>query len=240
MASSQNGWRANDRSVVTTRNVPGSAVRLAVRNGPPGDLLLEVASLFDRMVENIDDVADDWGYAERPIRGSSTTLSNHASGTAIDLNATRHPLGTSPSANFSDGQIRTIRAIISATGGVVRWGGDYSGRKDPMHFEILDGKTEKDCGTALSRLRTSVASTMPTSQPPVVSGVAAVLRKGSEGEAVEALQRELNEQYPAYSKLVVDGKFGDATEKVVREFQRRAGLVVDGLAGPATLGKLHL
>jgi hypothetical protein len=99
---------------------------------------------------------DDWGYAERPIRGSAT-ISNHASGTAIDLNATRWALGSSPSVNLNGAQIDTVRRIVGATGGVVRWGGDYTGRKDPMHFEINDNRTEADCALALDQLRSAFA-----------------------------------------------------------------------------------
>src|SRR5687767_14269420 len=115
MAASQNGWGANDRSVVSRRTIPGTEVGLTVRNGPAGDLLLEVASHFDRYVQDIDNARgalDDWGYAERPIRGARA-LSNHASGTAIDLNATKWPLGVSPSANLNDEQINRVRAIVA-------------------------------------------------------------------------------------------------------------------------------
>jgi hypothetical protein len=158
---SQNGWPANDRSVISTRTVRGTAVRLAVRTGPAGDLLLEVAALYDLMVQDLDipGPADDWGYAERPIRGSATTVSNHASGTAVDLNAVRWPLGSAPSVNLSARQIATVREIVAATKvpshprPVVRWGGDYSGRKDPMHFEIDNAATEADCAAALAALR---------------------------------------------------------------------------------------
>ncbi|USH44773.1 endolysin [Microbacterium phage Juanyo] len=65
-----------------------------------------------------------------------------------------------------------------------------------------------------------------------------VIRKGSKGQAVKDLQARLNRDYPLYSKLAVDGIFGNGTEKVVREFQRRAGLVVDGIVGERTWGKL--
>lgn len=161
---SQNGWTANDRSVIATRTVRGTRVRLAVRTGPAGDLLLEIAALFDLMVQDIDTAAgappDDWGYAERAVRGSDD-VSNHASGTAVDLNATRWPLGSRPEVNLSASQIATVRALVAATKApgmkraAVRWGGDYTSRKDPMHFEIADGITEADCARALAALRSA-------------------------------------------------------------------------------------
>lgn len=152
MTVSQNGWPANRRDLVSARYVPGTGVRLVVRNGAAGDLLLEVAAVFDLLVVSIEGVADDWGYAERPVRGS-TAISNHASGTAIDLNATCWPLGRPATVYLDAKQIDIVRSIVAATGGVVRWGGDYTGRKDPMHFEINDGMDEADCARALAALR---------------------------------------------------------------------------------------
>lgn len=152
MASSQNGWKANDRTAIVSMQVPGTTRRIAVRVGPPGEALVEFAAAFHRTVERIDDgIFDDWGYAERAIRGSSTTLSNHASGTAIDLNATRHPLGRV--GTFSPAQAAQIRRLIAATGGVLRWGGDYIGRKDEMHVEVNDGRDVNDCARARDALR---------------------------------------------------------------------------------------
>lgn len=58
-----------------------------------------------------------------------------------------------------------------------------------------------------------------------------VLRRGSDCEAVDLLQRDLRQLgYP----LAVDGAFGPATETAVRLFQRHAGLVADGIVGPKT------
>lgn len=66
------------------------------------------------------------------------------------------------------------------------------------------------------------------------------IRKGVKNGQVKILQERLNGRYPAYSKLANDGNFGPATEKVVKEFQRRSGLKQDGIVGPATWSKLGL
>lgn len=68
----------------------------------------------------------------------------------------------------------------------------------------------------------------PTPKPP------AELKRGSKGNAVRAFQKGMNRVFPAYSRLSVDGDFGPATDRVVREFQRRAGLKADGIIGTNT------
>lgn len=69
-----------------------------------------------------------------------------------------------------------------------------------------------------------------------------VLRRGSEGEAVARLQRQLVEH--GYmredgSPLRVDGKFGPVTEAAVMRFQARAGLVPDGVVGRDTAAAMN-
>jgi peptidoglycan hydrolase-like protein with peptidoglycan-binding domain len=64
------------------------------------------------------------------------------------------------------------------------------------------------------------------------------LARGSTGTRVRKLQHGMNTVFPAYSKLAVDGRFGPATEAVVREFQRRARIEVDGRVGPITTAML--
>jgi hypothetical protein len=72
-----------------------------------------------------------WGYACRKIRGSST-WSNHAWGLAVDLNAPENPMGP------RNGRIRRYPAAIALWKNYgFRWGGDYSGRADDMHFEFM-------------------------------------------------------------------------------------------------------
>jgi hypothetical protein len=58
-----------------------------------------------------------------------------------------------------------------------------------------------------------------------------LLRRGSDGQAVRDLQRQLSALgYPH----AVDGAFGRDTEAALRAFQRDHGLAVDGVAGPRT------
>ncbi len=64
------------------------------------------------------------------------------------------------------------------------------------------------------------------------------MKIGDRGEQVRQLQVLLNRDYPAYSNLVEDGDYGPKTEAVIREFQRRAGLSVTGVADSWTLAKL--
>jgi len=172
MAVSQNGYTANDPGRVSSRLVPGTTRKLAVRNGPAGDLLLWVAGQFDKLVEDIEQgILDDWGYAERPIRGG-TELSNHSSGTAIDLNATSHPLATDPPANYSKAEIDAIHAIVARTQGCVRWGGDYTGRKDGMHFEIV--RDEAACAAALAALTSGGDDVTPEQMKQLLDAIGGV------------------------------------------------------------------
>lgn len=68
-----------------------------------------------------------------------------------------------------------------------------------------------------------------------------IIRRGSKGDHVAVLQRQLAANYPLYARnLKPDGDFGPATDAAVREFQRRAGLQVDGIVGVATWARLGL
>lgn len=126
-----------DSNKLVTWNVAGTDTRLRLRNGSGGFLLVDLASRFDKRIEDIDDnyfgELDDWGHAWRAVRGYST-MSRHAYGLAEDLNATDHPLGADHT--FSPADVKAIHQLLERYDGCIRWGGDYSGRKDAMHFEI--------------------------------------------------------------------------------------------------------
>lgn len=61
---------------------------------------------------------------------------------------------------------------------------------------------------------------------------------GSRGQEVRQIQQKLRE-LGLYSGSI-DGIYGTATQKAVRQFQKNCGLTVDGIAGPKTLLYLGL
>jgi peptidoglycan hydrolase-like protein with peptidoglycan-binding domain len=65
-----------------------------------------------------------------------------------------------------------------------------------------------------------------------------LIRQGSKGADVRAVQDVLNFHIRRLLPLVVDGDFGPKTHARVVEFQKANKLKVDGLVGPETLGKL--
>jgi len=66
----------------------------------------------------------------------------------------------------------------------------------------------------------------------------AALREGSAGSEVAKLQAQLQDL--GFNPGPIDGMFGPATEAAVLAFQKSAGLLADGIAGPRTQGALGL
>ncbi|WP_264778171.1 peptidoglycan recognition protein family protein [Deinococcus aetherius] len=62
------------------------------------------------------------------------------------------------------------------------------------------------------------------------------VRLGKSGDAVRAVQRQLN--VGAGEGLTVDGAFGPGTDAAVKRFQTARGVTVDGVVGPATWSAL--
>jgi zinc D-Ala-D-Ala carboxypeptidase len=66
-----------------------------------------------------------------------------------------------------------------------------------------------------------------------------VLSQGATGEDVRQLQIRIS-GYPGYGAvLALDGSFGPATRSALIRFQQAYGLAADGIAGPATFGKIY-
>lgn len=133
--TSQNGWpAAADAASVDIITVPVNLqsgqkkIALARAAAKP---LVEMIEWWDR---NIEPVTQIGGHVFREIRGQEGTgnLSNHASGTAIDINWDKHPLGASGTVPAD--KVAALRYEVLKRG--LRWGGDYRGRKDEMHIEV--------------------------------------------------------------------------------------------------------
>jgi peptidoglycan hydrolase-like protein with peptidoglycan-binding domain len=230
MPVSQNNYSANDRSVIVSYIVPGG--RLALRKGPAGALLAEAVRRWHVEVEPLQ-WPGTWGYAERPIRGSTTVLSNHASGTAADCCAPRHPLGTDPAANFRPGQIAAVRRIVADSDGCLRWGGDYVGRKDGMHLEVI--APEARCAAVLARWQ---------GKPAAPGTALRTLHVGMTGDpGVRALQQfiHVHAWHPPVD-VPVTGNYADQTVCAVRAVQQQLGVTgpdADGtVVGPRTSAAL--
>jgi hypothetical protein len=139
--TSPNGWPASeDRKVIGIQSfvVPGTKLKIACAKDV-APILVAFCKEFHELVEPIDQgQLDDWGYAFRMTRGSDKVLSNHSSGTAVDLNALKHPLGKSNT--FNKEQCNIITLLITKYG--LAWGGHYKKRKDEMHFDINMNKEQ--------------------------------------------------------------------------------------------------
>lgn len=135
MLTSANGWPASEDQAaigIKSYKVPGThlKIRCAEKVAP---LLVHFAAEFNELIEPIEGgTFDDWSYAFRKVRGSDTVVSNHSSGTALDLNSLLHPLGKVNT--FNALKVPMLNALCVKYG--LKWGGNYKGRKDEMHFEI--------------------------------------------------------------------------------------------------------
>lgn len=128
MPNSYNGWPADPNpaniDVVQSLWFPGG-----VKAGDVTTVLRYVAEQFHARVEPI--VGGwCWGYTYKANVNNPSSLSCHASGTALDINAPDHPNGSG--GTFTNAQVGAIYAILDEVSGAVNWLESY----DEMHFEI--------------------------------------------------------------------------------------------------------
>lgn len=88
----------------------------------------EQANLLDRVTSY------DGSFVPRFVRGSRVTLSNHAFGSAFDINERYNKLGKRPALVGEKGSVRELVTIANEWG--FYWGGHFSSRPDGMHFEV--------------------------------------------------------------------------------------------------------
>lgn len=80
---------------------------------------------------------DVGAYNCRPITGG-TKYSLHAYGIALDINWQANPYGKRLVTDMPEEMRAAIKGIRTNGGAQVwRWGGDYAGNKDAMHYEVV-------------------------------------------------------------------------------------------------------
>ncbi|MEO7992922.1 MAG: M15 family metallopeptidase [bacterium] len=77
----------------------------------------------------------DGSYNPRHTRGTET-MSRHSWGIAFDINAIWNGFGRTPAAEGTPGSVHEIVSIFEGYG--FAWGGNFTKRKDGMHFEFAD------------------------------------------------------------------------------------------------------
>jgi hypothetical protein len=92
-----------------------------------------MTALFNVKEQGLGDLLQtfDGCYNVRMVRGSNTLFSAHSYGLAFDLNASANPLGMTQHGFYDH-----LDLVKCFTDQGFHWGGNWSGRKDPMHFSF--------------------------------------------------------------------------------------------------------
>jgi hypothetical protein len=153
MTVSLNGWPVPPKKLVT-KKVPGADRRLTLA-ADVAPLLLAVAADYHKTVRPIDQGTwDEGGYNNRDANGAPGKKSNHASGSAIDLNWSEEGAQGSSWGKKFFAQAKTKVAIAllkKRYGAFITWGGDWRAQ-DFMHWEVKPGVTAADVRTACLKL----------------------------------------------------------------------------------------
>lgn len=121
----------------------------------PSGIRMELSELIDRLTREtalqgyIFGVPGNpsygcWGYNCRSIGGGNTP-SNHSWGLAVDINAPRNPQKSPLTTDMPDWMINLWKSYG------FRWGGEYSGTPDAMHYEFMGSVAECNRQTEIAR-----------------------------------------------------------------------------------------
>lgn len=248
-AAIQDGVGIDRTFTVPAKTTAGKAVDVLF---PGGVLAGDVATLFayweeqfftrvEKPITGLYNIDGDWGWEFRVDVNDPSQLSCHASGTATDSNATRHPDGSANT--FTAPQYRVIGQILAVE------------LSHTLRIGVpgLLGPDGQPCGWTADSTPDEMHVEVQALNLPLIAQVAAKVRpligKGAQGPiapahpacpdgsitvpglTVATVQKQLN---LAGAHLAVDDVLGPKTTQAIREFQARHGLVVDGVVGPKT------
>lgn len=141
---------------------------------------------------------DTGAYNCRMITGG-TNYSLHAYGIALDINWQTNPYGPVLITDMPPGMVAEIKAIRTNNGlPVWRWGGNYSGNKDAMHYEVIASPAELTAGIAGS------------GQPPTTDGE--FVMDDEARRAFDALESKIDSVGSALNKHIEQAD--DAEQKI--------------------------
>lgn len=257
MAKAYNGWpvipTSTDSRLAIIPKVAGRVLK-----GDVEYIFRDLVDQFDKYVEDVDLGKDDWGYSLRDVTEGSGP-STHATGTAIDLNAIRHPFRRK--ATFTAAQLKNLEKVLKRYNGAIVWGGSWA-RADEMHFEISGD------AAAVAKAVVALKKIVATEQKAAIEKsekydknvrIQRILRSlgiysgaidGVSGKLQTAAVKKYQANQKSPFKLVADGDWGAMTEKhyqwviklqiAMNDFGKVFGskLLVDGDFGTTTVNKV--
>ena len=145
MTQSLNGWPVPPKELKKFK-VPG-ANRNITLDKDAGRPLIALVADYHKNVRAIDQgPTDEGGYADRDARSAPGKKSNHASGTAVDINWSEEgAMGSNWGKKFFSDVTNAAKVLIlkKRYGAILQWGGDWKA-KDYMHWEIKPGINRQD------------------------------------------------------------------------------------------------
>lgn len=156
MPNSLNGWTVlkPGSTLLDNKRIP-SVNRTLTMRGSVLPLFLALAYDYHYWVADLDNGATDEGaYAYRQARAANA-WSNHASGTAMDLDWSREGAQNSAlgKAYFARPDVKKAIATLKVIyGDVIDWGGDWRTFKDYMHWEIKPGTSQSEVTKLIQHL----------------------------------------------------------------------------------------
>ena len=140
----QENTTVRDREIVAPTGSNGSLATIRSSTGKTTQVAAIMAPNFQALIDELEgeygyEIRSLGGYVQRNARGS-TSPSYHASGLAIDINATQNPMikprpedAPEPYTDMPEGGTGSLMKALAEKHGL-GWGGDWRSSIDAMHF----------------------------------------------------------------------------------------------------------
>jgi hypothetical protein len=250
MPVSINGWPVlpTNSSKLKTFTIPGTNRKITLR-ADIAPILLALAAEYDKKIASVDGgTFDDWGYAYRGANASSK-WSDHSSGTAMDLNATKEGrMGSGPYSWWKNYnrylKAKALKAKYACViwGGSTQLGGDYRQMRywDWMHWAIAPGTSLYEVQRNINRLGIKSNGYLWGTRPTVST---AKVQPGMKNSQVMVVKKALKKEFPESNMTMTDATFGPATQAAWKRWEARCGFsptdTKPGLQGLTLLGNKY-